>query len=76
MVRDFPGLSPAVVGEMLMSANLSFSTYPGLTAGAVEAIHNHGSDEQKAMYLPNMISGKWGGTMNLTEPHCGTDLGE
>ena len=73
--QGLPRIIAGCMGEMLMSANLSFSTYPGLTAGAVEAIHNHGSDEQKAMYLPNMISGKWGGTMNLTEPHCGTDLG-
>src|SRR5262249_47135099 len=49
--------------------------YPGLTQGAIAAILVHGSDEQKATYVPNMVSGKWTGTMNLTEPHCGTDLG-
>ena len=73
--QGLPRIIAGCMGEMLMSSNLSFSTYPGLTTGAVEAIHNHGSDEQKATYLPNMISGKWSGTMNLTEPHCGTDLG-
>jgi acyl-CoA dehydrogenase len=49
--------------------------YPGLTNGAVAAILVHGSDAQKTTYVPNMVSGKWSGTMNLTEPHCGTDLG-
>ena len=73
--QGLPRIVASCMGEMLMSANLSFSTYPGLTAGAVEAIHQHGSPEQKKTYLPKMISGEWGGTMNLTEPHCGTDLG-
>ena len=49
--------------------------YPGLTHGAYSAIHTHGSAEQKATYLPQMVSCKWTGTMNMTEPHCGTDLG-
>jgi acyl-CoA dehydrogenase len=49
--------------------------YPGLTQGAIAAIHEHGSDEQKAKFLPKMVEGIWTGTMNLTEPHCGTDLG-
>ena len=73
--QGLPRVIAGCIGEMMMSANLSFSTYPGLSTGAVEAIHNHGSEQQKTTYLPNLISGKWGGTMNLTEPHCGTDLG-
>jgi alkylation response protein AidB-like acyl-CoA dehydrogenase len=63
------------VSEMMIAANWGFSMYPGLTKGATEAILAHASDELKQKYLPNMISGKWSGTMNLTEPHCGTDLG-
>ena len=63
------------VEEMICGANLSFSLYPGLTHGAYVAIHAHGSDELKAKYLPNMVEGSWSGTMCLTEPHCGTDLG-
>jgi len=70
---------PLVLGiaieEMSISANLSFNMYPGLTIGATEAIHAHGTAEQKQTWLPKMISGQWTGTMNLTEPHCGTDLG-
>jgi alkylation response protein AidB-like acyl-CoA dehydrogenase len=61
--------------EMSSSANMAFSMYPGLTHGAYSAILNGGSDEQKALYLPKLVSGQWGGTMNLTEPQCGTDLG-
>ncbi len=61
--------------EMCSSANMAFSMYPGLTRGAAEAIQSGGSEEQKRAYLPNMVSGKWAGTMNLTEPQCGTDLG-
>jgi alkylation response protein AidB-like acyl-CoA dehydrogenase len=61
--------------EYLISANMAFAMYPGLTLGAVAAINVAGSDEQKRKYLPNMIHGRWTGTMNLTEPHCGTDLG-
>jgi hypothetical protein len=53
----------------------AFSMYPGLTRGAAEAIQVGGSDEQKKIYLTNMMTGKWSGTMNLTEPQCGTDLG-
>ena len=70
---------PHVVGiafeEFMSSSNMAFAMYPGLTHGAVSAILAKGSQEQKEKYCPNMISGKWGGTMNLTEPHCGTDLG-
>ena len=61
--------------EMSSSANMAFSMYPGLTHGAYSAILNGGSDEQKTLYLPKLVSGEWGGTMNLTEPQCGTDLG-
>jgi len=61
--------------EMSSSANMAFSMYPGLAHGAYSAIHTGGSDEQKQTYLPKMVSGEWTGTMNLTEPHCGTDLG-
>lgn len=70
---------PAVVAtafqEMLASSNMAFGMYPGLTAGAYAAILEGGSDAQKALYLPKMGSCRWGGTMNLTEPQCGTDLG-
>ena len=70
---------PHVVGfaleEFVSSANQAFGMYPGLTNGAISALIAKGSQEQKEKYLPNMISGKWTGTMNLTEPHCGTDLG-
>ena len=61
--------------EMLNSANQAWAMYPGLSHGAYEALHVHGSDEQKATYLPKLTSGQWTGTMCLTEPHCGTDLG-
>ena len=70
---------PHVVGiafeEFMSSSNMAFAMYPGLTHGAVSAILAKGSQEQKEKYAPNMISGKWSGTMNLTEPQCGTDLG-
>ncbi len=61
--------------EMLNSANQAWTMYPGLTHGAYECLHAHGTDEQKATYLPKLTSGEWTGTMCLTEPHCGTDLG-
>ena len=61
--------------EMMNSANQSWTMYPGLSHGAYECIHEHGSAEQKALYLPKLISGEWTGTMCLTEAHCGTDLG-
>jgi alkylation response protein AidB-like acyl-CoA dehydrogenase len=70
---------PAVVGlafqEMSSAANMAFAMYPGLSRGAYAAIHAGGSDEQKALYLPKLATGEWSGTMNLTEPQCGTDLG-
>ena len=77
---DFGGQGlPHVVGvaysEMVSSANMAFGMYPGLTHGAYAAIRQGGSDAQKALYLPKLVSGEWSGTMNLTEPQCGTDLG-
>jgi acyl-CoA dehydrogenase len=63
------------ISEFLCSSNMAFAMYPGLTQGAAAAIVAHGTPEQKALYLPKLISGQWTGTMNLTEPQCGTDLG-
>ncbi|SIS54570.1 acyl-CoA dehydrogenase C-terminal domain-containing protein [Phaeovulum vinaykumarii] len=65
----------SAVGEMLVSSNMAFNMYQGLTHGAYSAIAAHGTPEQKALYLPRLTSCEWTGTMNLTEPHCGTDLG-
>src|SRR5690606_38541065 len=73
--QGLPYALHTAVSEYMISANLSLMMYPGLTQGAVAAINEHGTDEQKAKYLPKMIEGIWTGTMNLTEPHCGTDLG-
>jgi alkylation response protein AidB-like acyl-CoA dehydrogenase len=73
--QGLPKALKFVVDEMVCSANLSFSTYPGLSAGAYNAIAAHGSEEQKALFLPGLTSGAWSGTMCLTEPQCGTDLG-
>ncbi|HBK06877.1 MAG TPA: acyl-CoA dehydrogenase [Acetobacteraceae bacterium] len=64
-----------LVEEMICSANLAFSLYPGLTHGAYQAIASHATDELKDAYLPKMVDGTWSGTMCLTEAHCGTDLG-
>ena len=61
--------------EMLNAANQAWTMYPGLSHGAYEALHAHGTPEQKKLYLPKLTSGQWTGTMCLTEPHCGTDLG-
>lgn len=77
---DFGGLGmPQVlntaVGEMFCSANMSFGMYPGLSHGAYNALAAYGTDEQKRIYLPKLVSGQWTGTMCLTEPGCGTDLG-
>jgi hypothetical protein len=63
------------VAEMFNSANQAWYMYPGLSHGAYECLHEHGTPEQKALYLPKLVSGEWTGTMCLTEPHCGTDLG-
>ena len=73
--QGLPYLISTAVGEMFSAANMAFNMYQGLTHGAYNAIHAHGSDEQKQTYLPKMVTCEWGGTMNLTEPHCGTDLG-
>ena len=64
-----------IMQEFISASNLAFGMYPGLTQGAIAALLVHGSEEQKKTYLPKMIAGDWTGTMNLTEPHCGTDLG-
>jgi acyl-CoA dehydrogenase len=73
--QGLPYLISTAVGEMFSSANMAFNMYQGLTHGAYNAIHAHGSDAQKRTYLPKLVTCEWGGTMNLTEPHCGTDLG-
>ncbi|VVT32709.1 acyl-CoA dehydrogenase C-terminal domain-containing protein [Rhizobium sp. EC-SD404] len=73
--QGLPYALHTAVGEFMSSANMALMMYPGLTQGAIAAIQVHGSDEQKQAYLPKMIDGTWTGTMNLTEPHCGTDLG-
>jgi len=73
--QGLPYTLAAVLNEFVSSSNMAWGMYAGLTQGAITAILLHGSDEQKQAYLPNMISGEWSGTMNLTEPHCGTDLG-
>ena len=73
--QGLPYTLAAVVNEYSTSANMAFTMYPGLTQSAIAAVDEHASDELKALYLPKMISGEWSGTMNLTEPHCGTDLG-
>ncbi|MBN2628966.1 MAG: acyl-CoA dehydrogenase C-terminal domain-containing protein [Rhodobacteraceae bacterium] len=73
--QGLPYLMGTAVGEIFVSANMAFNMYQGLTHGAYSAIHTHGTAEQKATYLPKMVSCDWTGTMNLTEPHCGTDLG-
>jgi hypothetical protein len=73
--QGLPYVMGTAVGEIFVAANMAFNMYQGLTHGAYSAIHTHGTDAQKAMYLPKMVSCDWTGTMNLTEPHCGTDLG-
>jgi alkylation response protein AidB-like acyl-CoA dehydrogenase len=73
--QGLPYVIGMVMQEYLSSANMAFSMYPGLNDGAQAAIEAVGSHEQKRKYLPKMVSGHWTGTMNLTEPHCGTDLG-
>jgi len=73
--QGMPVVLAMAFNEMVTSSNMAFGMYPGLTHGVYEALHQHGSDELKRIYLPNLTSGEWTGTMNLTEPHCGTDLG-
>jgi len=73
--QGMPFLLQMAISEMMVSANIGFSAYPGLSSGAWSAIHAAASESQKKHYLPKMTSGQWTGTMNLTEPQCGTDLG-
>ncbi len=73
--QGMPMLVNQAVYEMLNSANQAWTMYPGLSHGAHAALEAHGTDEQKKLYLPKLTSGEWTGTMCLTEPHCGTDLG-
>jgi acyl-CoA dehydrogenase len=73
--QGLPYLMHTAAQEPFVSSNMAFNMYQGLTHGAYSAIYFHGSDEQKQTYLPKMTTCEWTGTMNLTEPHCGTDLG-
>jgi acyl-CoA dehydrogenase len=73
--QGLPAFLAVLFSEYEYSANVAFSMYPGLTNGAVAALMAHASDELKSRYLPKMTTGEWTGTMNLTEPQCGTDLG-
>src|SRR5438067_12433992 len=73
--QGLPQVVGTAVTEYILSANHSFEMYQGLTSGAIASLLIKGSDELKQKYLPTMVTGKWTGTMNLTEPHCGTDLG-
>ncbi|MFS0735879.1 acyl-CoA dehydrogenase C-terminal domain-containing protein [Sphingomonas sp. 1P06PA] len=73
--QGLPHVVATAFEEYLVSANMAFAMYNGLTMGATAALLAKGSDAQKALYVPKMVAGEWSGTMNLTEPHCGTDLG-
>jgi len=73
--QGLPQVIGTAIGEYVLSANHSFEMYQGLTSGAIAALVVKASDELKQRYVPNMVTGKWTGTMNLTEPHAGTDLG-
>src|SRR5580698_2631538 len=73
--QGLPKALELAVFEMMHAANMAFSLCPMLTQGAIEAIHAHGTDRQKSLYLPKMITGEWTGAMNLTEPQSGSDLG-
>jgi alkylation response protein AidB-like acyl-CoA dehydrogenase len=73
--QGLPSLLNTIMQEFVSSANLALGMYPGLTQGAIAALLVHGTEDQKRIYLPKMVEGAWTGTMNLTEPHCGTDLG-
>jgi len=73
--QGLPQVIGTAVGEYILSANHAFEMYQGLTSGAIAALLAKGSDELKQTYIPKMVTGRWTGTMNLTEPHCGTDLG-
>ncbi|MEQ9526838.1 MAG: acyl-CoA dehydrogenase family protein, partial [Parvibaculaceae bacterium] len=73
--QGLPNALGVIFNEMVSSANMAFGMYPGLSHGAYSALSQHGTPEQKEKYLPKLVTGEWTGTMNLTEPHCGTDLG-
>src|SRR4051812_4988590 len=73
--QGLPQVIGSAVSEYILSANHAFEMYQGLTSGAIAALLAKGSDEMKQTYIPKMVTGRWTGTMNLTEPHCGTDLG-
>ena len=73
--QGLPYTLAAILNEFHAGANMAFTMYPGLTQSAIAAIDTHATAELKQLYLPKMIEGTWSGTMNLTEPHCGTDLG-
>src|SRR5947209_669689 len=73
--QGLPQVVGTAVTEYILSANHSFEMYQGLTSGAIASLLIKGSDDLKQRFVPNMVTGKWTGTMNLTEPHCGTDLG-
>jgi len=73
--QGLPYTFAAILNEFASSANMSFAMYPGLSQGALAALLTHGSEAQKKIFAPKLISGAWSGTMNLTESHCGTDLG-
>ena len=73
--QNMPAVLGSAVGELFSGSNMAFTMYQGLTHGAASAILAHGTEAQKDKWLPNMVSCEWTGTMNLTEPHCGTDLG-
>ncbi len=73
--QGMPHVVSIAFQEYMISSNMAFAMYPGLTHGAIAALVTKGTPEQQAMYVPKMVSGEWGGTMNLTEPQCGTDLG-
>jgi acyl-CoA dehydrogenase len=73
--QGLPYTLAAIINEFASSANMAFAMYPGLSQGALAALLTHGTDPQKNMFVPKLISGEWSGTMNLTESHCGTDLG-
>jgi alkylation response protein AidB-like acyl-CoA dehydrogenase len=73
--QEMPHVVSTAFQEFMISSNMAFAMYPGLTHGAIAALLVKGSPEQQQLYVPKMVSGEWGGTMNLTEPQCGTDLG-
>jgi alkylation response protein AidB-like acyl-CoA dehydrogenase len=73
--QGLPHVVAVAMNEFISAANMAFGMYPGLSMGAYRALTLHGTEEQKKVYLPKLATGEWAGTMNLTEPHCGTDLG-